>query len=98
MYFLNLTLRVQNLNKLLESPNTKNEHEKIEVIRTITQCLGRYNNNLTANNCGFENDKGVTPMKEEEIEKVELTKVLDEYTIPLYKGSRTTCQLQCFSS
>ena len=45
-----------------------------------------YNNNPIAINDRLEDDKDVTAM-EEEFEEVEITKILEEYKIPLYKGS-----------
>ena len=53
--------------------------------------MGRYNYNTIAINSRLKNDEDATTMEEEEFEEVEVTKVLKEYKIPLYKNPQTMC-------
>ena len=70
---------------------TGSEDEDFEVVRMITECLARYNNDKsTESDVRFDHDVDVPFVDTDECGEEDFASVMHESKIPLYEGARTT--------
>lgn len=71
-----------------DSRSSGSEDEDFEIVRMITKCLARYNdNNPTESIGGFDDDEDAPVIGGDEFGEEDLTNVLHESEISLYEGA-----------